>query len=191
MRVILILTAVAVVSAPALAQQHDRGQAHPAQPHAERGAPHEVGGGHVPQRGPAPGEQSRGAQPPQRSGDHAVSRVYRDQPNHPDAPHVHAQNDEWVGHNGGHYHLAQPWAHGHFAWPIGPSHVFRLHGGARTRFEIDGGWFDVAPDDYPFVTGWLWNADDIVLYPDPDDDGYYLAYNVRLGTYAHVVYLGG
>jgi hypothetical protein len=34
----------------------------------------------------------------------------------------------------------------------------------------------------------MWNSDDIVLYADPDDDGYYLACNVRLGTHVHIEY---
>jgi hypothetical protein len=40
------------------------------------------------------------------------------------------------------------------------------------------------------VNGWLWNADDLILYDDPDDPGYYLAYDPRTGVYVHVTYLG-
>jgi len=76
-----------------------------------------------------------------------------------------AENDRWVGHETGrsdpNYHLDHLWEHGHFPGAIGAGHVWRLHGGDPGRFAIG------------------------------DHIGWYLAYNVRLGTYVHVMYMGG
>ena len=145
-----------------------------------------VGGGHIPQRGPTPVQRPVPAP--------SVPASHRDQPEHPEAPHVHANNDEWVGHATGRadprFHLDHPWEHGHFTRPIGSQHIWRLRGGDRNRFSIGGFYFQVAAPDAVFVNDWLWDNDDIVLYDDPDHDGWYLAYNVRLGTYVHVMYLG-
>ena len=118
-----------------------------------------------------------------------------DRKGHPDVPHVDAKNDRWVGHNTGandaHYHLAQPWAHGRFNGGFGPQHVFVLAGGNRERFWFNNFYWDIAPYDYNIVAGWNWMGDQIVISEDPDHVGWYLAYNPRLGTYAHVEYLGG
>ncbi len=174
-----------VVCLPTLGQRaNDRGGEQHGPGHQD---PHNrVGGGYVPQHGP---EQGRAARPEPEHG--AQGRDFRDASGHPNAPHVHTDG-QWIGHDErrGDFHLAHPWEHGHFPGAFGPSHIYRLAGGGPSRFFFDGFYFAVAPADIAYVNGWLWNSDDIVLYEDPDDPGYYLAYNPRTGTYVHVLYLG-
>lgn len=149
------------------------------------GESHGVGGGYVPPHGPAPSHGAPHAAEPNRN--------YSDRQGHPEAPHVH-HNGQWVGHDQGRddarFHLDHPWEHGHFTGGFGRGHVWHLAGGGPGRFWFGGFYFSVAPFDVGYVGDWLWDSDDIVIYEDPDHVGWYLAYNVRLGTYVHVMYLG-
>ncbi|HXQ29107.1 MAG TPA: hypothetical protein VN848_07555 [Gemmatimonadales bacterium] len=146
----------------------------------------EVGHGHIPARGPARAP----AHPQGHAAGGAHSFVER--PGHPNAPHVDARTDTWVGHDRAEpgLRLDHPWAHGHFTGEIGPRRIYRLEGGDYHRFGFEGVFFSVAPVDYAYCNDWFWDRDDIVLYDDADHPGFYLAYNVRLGTYVHVEFLG-
>ena len=168
-----LLVALLVISVAAFGQ---RGGEHEAS-HPAHAAP--------PTRGPAP---VRGNPHPAQE-----HRNYSDKAGHPNVPHVDKGN-KWVGHDTGkndpHYHIDHPWEHGHFSGGFGPSHRWRLGGGGPGRFWFGGFFFSVAPYDIGFCDGWLWDSDEIIIYDDPDHIGWYLAYNVRLGTYVHVMFLG-
>jgi len=161
---------------------------------AQRSAPAQVGGGHIPPRGPAPTPPHQAPRASARNAPAAAVPNYAHVTGHPNAPHVDIHANTWIGHdvrrNEVGLRLDRPWANGRFSGTIGASQVYRLGGGDFHRFGFGGFYWSVAEADYGYAGDWLWDRDDIVLYNDPDHPGYYLAYNVRLGTYVHVEYMG-
>jgi hypothetical protein len=106
----------------------------------------------------------------------------------------HVENDHWLGHyrSDQRFYLEHPYAQGHFGGHVGAGQFHKLHGfdPYHQRFFIDGGFFVVAPFELPYLSDWTWGVDQIVLYPDQDHPGWYLAYNTRTGNYVHVRYDG-
>ena len=178
----LVFAALLVVSLPLAAQEHPQDHGRPALPPPSRGpAPYRV-----PKATPAHRTDSMRQRQMQQ-------RNLSDQKGHPNAPHVDRGN-KWIGHDTGRdddrYRVQHPFEHGRFSGGFGPSHRWQLSGGGPTRFRFNNWYWTVASADYAYCGDWDWDADDVAIYPDPDHDGYYLAYNLRLETYIHVMFMG-
>lgn len=177
MKPILSFLALAVVATlPAMAQNHHGGE--------RQSAPR------PPAHGPAPVRQEQ-ARPVEQN------RNFADHEGHPNAPHVDRDRGRttWVGHDSGRddvrFRVDHPFEHGRFTGGFGPRYRWHLGGGGPGRFWFNGWAWSVFPGEIGYCDGWFWDRDDIVIYDDPDHVGWYLAYNVRLGTYVHVQYMGG
>src|SRR5664280_2038871 len=86
-----LLGVLLICSVPAVAQKKEGGEPH------QGGSP-QVGGGHIPPRGPKAAPRKPVAVHPTKTG---LPHVTPDQAGHPIAPHVHANGNRWIGHDSG------------------------------------------------------------------------------------------
>lgn len=165
----LALAALLALSLPAFAARDD-----------DRGEPHWGSPGHGPRA--------------YHGSPHAYDEHhdFSDGEGHSDYPHV--DGDRWIGHDTGrdddHYKVKHAWANGHYKGGFGHEYVWHLNGGGAGRFWFNGWAWAVAPYDATYCGNWYWERDSVSIYQDPDHAGWYLAYNLRLGTYVHVMYMG-
>ena len=92
----------------------------------------------------------------------------------------------------GRYRLARPFEHGRFRF-LGPRYrypVVRIEIGARRVWLGSGFSFEIAAWDWPYAEPWCWQCDQFAIYVDPYHPGWYLLWDLRLGRYVHVRYLG-
>jgi len=193
-RLALLIASALVFVLPALAQrpgEQPRGN----EPHAGA-AQHEIQTPAQPEHGQPRANQGRIPAPPPRREPHAKPEPERKPYGRVNnTPHVN--NDRWYGHdkpNDKRFVLAHPFEHGHFEH-FGPSYrynIVRIDPNLH-RFWLPGGFFfDIAAWDWDVAADWCWtcNADDFVVYEDPDHPGWYLLYNLQTGAYVHVQYMG-
>jgi hypothetical protein len=186
------------LAAPAFSQRPGEGRPPEQRPQEQRPQeqrPQENRGGERGNNYPR-GNQGRIPDPPQRREQNA-----RPEPQRHDGGRInsvpHVANDHWYGHdapNDRRYHLDHPFEHGHFEH-FGPQYRYRIERFDRDRHEFwfpGGFYFQIASWDWDVAANWCWDcdADDFVVYDDPDHPGWYLLYNVHTGQYIHVQYMG-
>ena len=123
-----LLATLSFLAAPAVAQGGGdrRGEGEHGQGHGGHESRPEVGRGHIPAHGP---ERT----PARSHGEEGRGHTFVDRAGHPNAPHVDARSDTWVGHDRREergLRLEHPWAQGRFWGEIGPRRIY-TYGGRR------------------------------------------------------------